>query len=128
VRRTLLLALTALALLAGCGGDDDGGEGIVFKDPKGTINVERDMTFTLELSVNAGVGFDWEPVARPTGIALVELKDTKVDYPDEQREGDSGVKRFVYEAKRTGRQTIVLRHLFRGDEKERRTITVVIGG
>ena len=127
MKLAIVVALAALALLAGCGGGDDGA-GVVFKDPKGTVDVEKGMTFTFELSVNAGVGFDWEPVGLPTGVALVELKETKVDYPDEERAGDSGVKRFVYEAKRTGRQTIVLRHLFRGDEKERRTIHVNIRG
>ena len=128
MRRALIAALMALALLGGCGGDDDGSEGIVFKDPKGTIDVEKGMTFTLELTVNSGVGFDWEPVGLPTGVALVELKDTKVDYPDEERAGESGKKRFVYEAKRTGHQAIVLRHIFRGDEQERRTVHVNIRG
>ena len=126
MRRGLLAALAAVALLAGCGGDDD--SGVVFKDPKGTVNVEKGMTFSLEFRVNAGVGFDWKPVGVPAGVALVELKDTKVDYPDEERDGDSGTKRFVYEAKRTGRQTLVFRKLFRGDEQERRTVNIEIRG
>ena len=121
--RCLLVALAALALVAGC---DDDGSGVVFKDPKGTVDVEKGMTFSLEFRVNAGVGFDWEAVGTPPGVALVELKDTKVDYPDEERAGDSGTKRFVYEAKGTGRQTLVFRKLFRGDHQERRTLTVEI--
>ena len=126
MRRALRTALAALAFLAGCDSGDD--SGLVFKNPKGTIDVEKGMTFTLELTVNSGVGFDWEPVGVPTGVALVELKDTEVDYPDEERAGESGKKRFVYEAKGTGRQAIVLRHIFRGDEQERRTILVNIRG
>jgi predicted secreted protein len=126
VRLALLAALAALALLAGC--DSGDGSGLVFKDPKGTIDVERGMTFSLEFSVNASVGYDWEPVGLPMGSALVELKDTKVDYPDEERAGESGRKRFVYEAKRTGRQSVVFRKLFRGDEQERRTVTIEIRG
>ena len=125
MRRALAAALLALCLVAGC--DTGDGSGLVFKDPKGTIEVERGMTFSLELSVNASVGYDWEPVG-PRGGRTIELKETKVDYPDEDRDGDSGTKRFVYEAKETGRESIVLRKLFRGDEQERRTVTVEIRG
>ncbi len=123
----VLIALALLLGFAACG-DEDGAEGLTFEDPKGSIDVERGMTFTLEFSVNAGVGFDWEPVGVPSGVALVELKDTRVDYPDEERAGDSGVKRFVYEAKATGRQTLVFHRLFRGDLDERRTLTVNVRG
>ena len=116
--------LAALALLAGCGGDDSG---LTFKDPKGTINVERGMEFTFEFSVNASVGFDWEPVATPPEVALAELKETDVHYENPDSAGDSGVKRFTYEAgDRAGHQTLVFRHLYRGDLKERRTITLEI--
>ena len=119
----IVSAVLALGTLAGC--DDGDGSGLVFKDPKGTVEVESGMTFSLELSVNAGVGYDWEPVGGPDPRVL-ELIDTVVDYPDEEREGDSGKKRFVYEAKATGTQTVVLRRLYRGDEDERRRITVRI--
>jgi predicted secreted protein len=120
VRRALLLALAALTLLAGC---DESSDGIVFKDPKGPLDVERGMEFTLEFSVNAGVGTDWVPVV-PNPDGPVVLRGTNVDYPDEEREGDSGVKQFQYEATRTGRATIVLRKLFRGDRQEERRILV----
>ena len=123
--RAAALVLAALALLAACG-DGDGGEGIVFEDPRGTIDVERGMRFTLEVTVNAGVGFDWEPVGTPDGP--VELEETKVDYPDERRDGDSGKKRFVYRATDSGRATIVLRRLYRGDPQERRAIAVNVRG
>ena len=124
VLRLLALTLAALALLAGC---DDEGDGIVFKDPKGEVNVERGMRFTLEFSVNASVGFDWVPVVPPAN-GIVELKETSVDYPNEDSIGDSGFKRFVYEARRTGEQEIELRHMYRGDQKERRRITVIVRG
>jgi predicted secreted protein len=128
VKRLAAAALAALAAAAapGCGGDDEGG--IVFKDPRGTVSVEKGMEFTLEFRVNAGVGFDWQAVGVPSGVALVELKDTEVEYPEEERAGDSGVKRFVYEAKKAGRQTLVFRRLFRGDVDERRTISLTISG
>ena len=123
--RAAALVLAAVALLAGCG-DEDGPEGLVFEDPRGTIDVERGMRFTLEVTVNAGVGFDWEPVGAPDGP--VELEETNVDYPDEERAGDSGKKRFVYRANASGRATIVLRKLYRGDPQERRTIAVNVRG
>jgi predicted secreted protein len=125
VRRHLLAGLLALVFVAGC--NDGDGSGLVFKDPKGSIDVEEGMTFSLEFSVNAGVGYDWEPVAAPPGQpAVLKFEDTVVDYPDEQRDGDSGKKRFVYRAECSGRQTLVFRRLFRGDEDERRNVTVAI--
>ena len=121
-------ALTALVLalvpLAGC---DDEGAGIVFKDPKGTIDVEKGMEFTLELSVNASVGYDWVPVT-PDPSGPVRLRSTSVDYPNEDRAGDSGSKFFVYEATGTGEARIELRKLFRGDQQERRRIVVRVRG
>ncbi|MDQ3933311.1 MAG: protease inhibitor I42 family protein [Actinomycetota bacterium] len=127
LRRAAVLIVIALLLgLAGACNDEDAAEGLTFEDPKGSVDVERGMTFTFEFSVNAGVGYDWQPVATPGG--LVELKDTKVEYPDEERAGDSGVKRFVYEANDTGRQSLVFRRLFRGEPQERRTATVNIRG
>ena len=126
LRVAALAAFLALAVaLASC--NDGDGSGLVFKDPKGTIDVEEGMTFSLEFSVNAGVGYDWEPVAAPRGQAeILKLEDTVVDYPDEERAGDSGKKRFVYRAERTGKQTLVFRRLFRGDEDQRRTVTVSV--
>ena len=128
LRLTAAVACIALlaVTLASCNDGDD--SGLVFKDPKGTVEVEEGMTFSLEFSVNAGVGFDWEPVGVPSGVALVRLEDTVVDYPDEERAGDSGKKRFVFKAERTGRQALVFRKLFRGDEQERRTVHVQIRG
>lgn len=123
----LIAVIAALAPLAGCG-DDDGREGLTFVDPKGSVDVERGMEFTLEFSVNAGVGYDWDEADRPGTIAIVRLVDTRVDYPDEERAGDSGVKRFVYEAREPGRQMLVFRKLFRGEPQERRTVTVNIRG
>lgn len=124
MRRVLAPGLAALALLTGCGGDDSG---LTFEDPKGTVTVERGMGFTFEFSVNAGVGFNWEAQPLPGGPKLVEAKGTEVDYPDEDREGDSGVKRFAFEAgETTGSQTLVFRKLYRGDQQELRTITVEV--
>ena len=124
MRRALLVALAALALLAGC---DDDTSGIVFKDPKGQIDVEKGMQFTLEFSVNASVGYDWVPVA-PDPNGPVRLRSTGTDYPDEDRDGDSGSKFFVYEATGTGEARIELRKLYRGDQQERRRITVRVRG
>ena len=127
MRRGVVALLAAVALLAGCdGGGDD--SGVVFKDPKGTLQIEEGMRFSLEFSVNASVGNDWEPVGVPKGAAAVELKETKVDHPNPDRDGDSGTKRFVYEATGTGTQGLTFRRLFRGDEQERRTVTLVIRG
>jgi predicted secreted protein len=123
LRPALAIAAVLVALLAGgCGGDEES-EGIVFEDPKGSIDVERGMRFTLEFSVNASVGTDWVPLV-PDSSGPVLLRGTKVDYPDEDRDGDSGVKQVLYEATRTGTGKIVLRKLYRGDQQERRTIVV----
>ena len=124
MRRLALAVALAAALLAGCGGDDSG---LTFEDPKGTITVERGMEFTFEFSVNASVGLDWEAQPLPGGPKLVEATGTKVDHPDEDREGESGVKRFAFEAGEiTGSQTLVFRKLYRGDQEELRTITLEV--
>ncbi|HEX8647686.1 MAG TPA: hypothetical protein VF715_12355 [Thermoleophilaceae bacterium] len=123
MRRLALLATLAL-VLAGCGGDD---AGLVFKDPKGAVTVERGMEFTLEFSVNASVGFDWEPVPSPPAVTLVEPKGTDVHYENPDSAGDSGVKRFKFEAgDRVGNQTLAFRQLYRGDQRELRTITLEV--
>jgi predicted secreted protein len=117
----MLLALAS----AGCGGDGDDDSGIVFQDPRRPVAVEKGMTFSIEYSVNAGVGTDWE-VVEPRASGPVELERTDVDYPDEEREGDSGRKRFVFEAKRTGSEAVVFRKLYRGDQQEVRTVTMQV--
>jgi predicted secreted protein len=121
----MLAAMLAALALAGCGGDDD--SGLVFEDPKGTIAVERGMEFTFEFSVNASVGFDWEPVTTPPEVRLAELEGTDVHYENPDSAGDSGVKRFTYRAgEKAGHETMVFRQLYRGDLKERRTITLEV--
>ena len=128
MRPALAAGLAAFALLAGCGGDGENGtEGVVFKDPSGGIDVARGMKFTIELSVNASVGYDWVPVA-PDPSGPVKLKSTSVDYPNEESVGDSGFKRFTYEATGAGDHTIELRKLFRGDQQERRRLRVRVRG
>ena len=122
LRSAAAVACLLIVLLAGCGGDDDD-SGLVYRDPQRPIMVEEGMSFTIEFSVNAGVGFDWEAV-RPRSSGPVELKDTEVEYPEEERAGDSGDKRFVYEAKQAGSEALVFRKLYRGDQQEVRTVTV----
>src|SRR3954465_3585613 len=114
--RAALAVLAAAALLAGCGDDS----GLVFKDPNGTQTVEQGMTFSFEFTVNRGVGYDWVQVPSPGGV--VEPKGTTTSYPDDDRAGESGTKRFRYRAAHAGRQTLTFRHFFRSDEvrKDRR--------
>jgi predicted secreted protein len=122
MRLVSLAALAALLLLAGCGDDS----GIVFKDPKGTQTVEKGMKFSLEFTVNGSVGYDW--VQTPARGGVLEPKGTKTNYPDEDRAGSSGTKRFAYRAARPGRQTLVFRHYFRSDPQESRSVTVNVSG
>jgi predicted secreted protein len=124
VRRALAAAAIGVALAAaGCGGDDVK----TFKDPHGKIDVDEGKTFAIELKVNSGVGYDWKAVGLPAGIALVELKKTSTDYPDENRAGESGTKRFEYRARARGIQTITFQRYFRGKLDERRNVNVSIG-
>jgi predicted secreted protein len=122
MRRALVAAVAAIVLLPGCSDDGDG-TGLVHRDPKRPIDVESGMRFTVEFSVNAGVGFDWELVP-PRKDGPVALEETEVDYPDEERDGDSGTKRFVFEAGDPGSEAVVFRKLFRGDTQETRSVTV----
>ena len=120
--RRALAPLVAVALLlafalAGC--DDVK----TFDDPKGTIEVDKDSKFAVELQVNSGVGFDWELAAAGFGIKPTK---TSTDYPDEPRAGESGTKRFEFKATSEGRKPLVFRHYFRGERKEQRKLTVVV--
>jgi predicted secreted protein len=125
VGRALAVAAVAAALVgAGCGGD--GVE--TFEDPHGKIEVGQGDRFAIELSVNASVGYDWRAVPDPTGVRIVELRKTSVDYPDEERAGDSGVKRFEYRANARGIQTVEFQRFFRGKPDEKRSVNVDVGG
>jgi predicted secreted protein len=125
--RAAAAALAAAALLmtvAGCGGDDVK----TFEDPHGKIEVKNGERFALQFTVNSGVGYDWRAVGLPAGVALVQLKKTSVHYPDEERAGESGDKRFEYEAKGVGEQTLTFVRNFRGKDDERRAVVVSIAG
>jgi predicted secreted protein len=125
VKRALAAALLGAALAAGCGGD----RVKTFKDPHGRIEVDRGKRFAVELRVNSGVGYDWKFVGLPTGIALVQLEKTTIDYPDEDRAGENGTKRFEFRTKDArGIQTISFQRYFRGKRDEHRSVNVAIGG
>jgi predicted secreted protein len=124
MRYAVALGVAALLLLiAGCGG----GDGNTFKNPHGTIHVKKGAEFRVEFTVNSGVGFDWAQIPRLERSILSPAKIT-VDYPDENRAGQSGTKTFTYTAERTGQETVVFQHVFRGQPRERRTIVVDVAG
>jgi len=123
VRTVTLAALFAVLTLGGCFSGDGG---LVFKDPKGTQTVEKGMKFSLEFTVNGSVGYDW--VQTPARGGVLEPQGTTTHYPDEDRAGSSGTKRFAYRAARPGRQTLTFRHYFRGDPQESRSVTVLVSG
>lgn len=125
-RRLALAAVAVVALLpAGCGDGDSGNT--TFEDPHGTVEVQKGDEFRLKFTVNSGVGFDWVQVPR-LEESILSTARISVDYPDEERAGESGTKTFTYTAKRTGRETVVFQHVFRGQPKERRTLVVDVAG
>ena len=125
MRYALALAAVALLLLAaGCG---DGGSGNTFKNPHGTIDVKKGDEFRLEFTVNSSVGFDWALIPRLEHSILTPAA-ISTSYPSENRAGESGIKRFTFTAKETGRETLVFQHSFRGTPKERRTVVIDVAG
>ena len=107
--------------LAGCGGS-----GIkTFDDPHGTLEVGTKSRFAVDMKVNASVGYDWLLI--PTiefESAPVTLAKTSVDYPNDNRAGQSGTKRFEFRTTGRGRATIIFQHTFRGAPRDRRVLTV----
>jgi predicted secreted protein len=121
MRRVLALLVAVAALVAGCG---VGGPKLI-DDPHGTIGVKKGDEFTLQFTVNSGVGVDWQLVpfdfGEPTKVDLVK---TETVHPDDNRAGESGKRRFRVKAKAVGRQTLVLQRFFRGRPTERRVLTI----
>jgi predicted secreted protein len=118
----LVLAAAALLALAGCGGPK------TFKDPHGKIEVDKGENFVVELRVNGSIGYDWLYEPSPSGVRLVKLVKTTTDYPDDDRAGESGVKRFEFKPLvKGGVQTITFQRYFRDKKDERRDLNVEIG-
>ncbi|MEA2352260.1 MAG: Chagasin family peptidase inhibitor [Thermoleophilaceae bacterium] len=119
MRRALGLVLAALLLVAGC----SGGASNAFKNPHGTLHVKKGDEFRIEFVVNSGVGFDWVMIPRLERSILTAPAITTF-YPDENRAGQSGTKRFTFRASATGTETVIFQHVFRGKPRERRVLTV----
>jgi predicted secreted protein len=113
----LVGTLAAAAALAGCGDPS-------FKDPKGTVEVDRGDSFKLVFRVNASVGFDWLLDKKPASDSPVRFEgdDVKVDNPDSA--GSGGDKTFRFKADRAGTTTVNFTHYFRDEKKNRRRIKV----
>jgi predicted secreted protein len=121
MRTALALALAALVLVAvGCGASGPR----LYEDPHGTIGVKKGDEFTLVLTVNSGVGYDWKLVPFDFEQPKVDLVSTQTIYPDDKRAGESGKRRYRFKATRVGRQTLVFLHFFRGRSADRRVLTI----
>jgi predicted secreted protein len=126
MRRLLALAVALSLVLVAAGGCGDSSDN-TFENPHGTIHVKKGDEFRLRFTVNSGVGFDWVQIPRLEESILSDAK-ISVDYPKEERAGQSGTKTFTFKANRTGEETVVFQHVFRGQPKERRTLVVDVAG
>lgn len=124
LRRVLPVLLVAL-ILGGCGGD---GDGEVFEDPNGAIEVVQGDRFVLQFATNPGIGFTWDLEAVPAGGGPVRLLETETSEDDPGSAGGSVTKRFVFEAPDAGTAELRFERDFRGDIDERRTVTVTVAG
>jgi predicted secreted protein len=114
------LALTVVLAAAGCGGSGPQ----VFENPHGTIGVKKGDEFTLQLVVNSGVGFDWQLIPFDIDTPKLQLLKTQTVYPNDNRAGESGKKRFKFRATRIGRQVLIFQHYFRSTPRDRRVVRV----
>jgi predicted secreted protein len=114
-------ALGALALSAGCAGEDTK----VVRDPRGAIEVKEDEDLLMELRVNASVGYDWR-LERPVSGGVLELDDVSVEVDDPEATGSGATKRFRFETRGPGVERVRLLHLYRGEVDERRSVAVTV--
>ena len=112
----------AIFLIAGCGASGPR----IFDNPRGTIGVEKGDEFTIQLTVNAGVGYDWEIVPFDYEPTKVDLVRTETVYPDDQRDGDSGKRRYRFKATTVGRQILVFQRFFRSKLSARRVLRIEV--
>jgi inhibitor of cysteine peptidase len=123
MRTAAALLLTVLLLaVAGCGVSGP----TLFDNPRGTIGVSRGDEFSIQLNVNAGVGYDWKLVPFDFDPTKVDLVKTETIYPDEDQDGASGKRRFRFKATKVGTQTLVFQRFFRGRLERRRVLTVEV--
>ena len=119
--RALAFAV-GLLLLAGCGASGPK----IYDNPRGTIGVSRGGEFTVQLKVNAGVGYDWQLVPFDFEPTKVDLVKTETIYSDEKRAGESGKRRYRFKATTVGRQTLVFQRFFRSKLVGRRVLTIEV--
>ena len=123
MRTALAPALAALLLMLGaCGASGPK----LYEDPHGTIGVSRGGEFTVQLKVNAGVGYDWQLVPFDFERTKVDLVKTETIYSDENRAGESGKRRYRFKATAVGHQTLVFQRFFRGKLVGRRVLTIEV--
>ncbi|HKP91316.1 MAG TPA: protease inhibitor I42 family protein [Thermoleophilaceae bacterium] len=123
MRVPVALALAVVLLLGGgCGV----GGPTIFENPRGTIGVTKGDEFVIELRVNASVGYDWQLVPFDFEPTKVDLVKTETIYPDDNRAGQSGKRRYRFKATTVGRQTLVFQRVFRGKPTRRRVLTIEV--
>ena len=59
---------------------------------------------TLQFVVNSGVGYDWQIVPFDLETPKVDLLGTRTIYPNDDRAGESGKRRYRFRATTVGRQ------------------------
>jgi predicted secreted protein len=114
------LALTVGLAAAGCGGSSQQ----IYQNPHGTIEVKKGDEFTLQFVVNSGVGFDWQLIPFDIDTPKLQLLKTQTVYPNDNRAGESGKKRFKLRATRIGRQVLIFQHYFRSTPRDRRVLRI----
>ena len=109
--RALLLALSAAALLIGCGGGDK-----TFEDLDKPLVVDAGESFAIALSENPSTGYEWQFSQRPDPqVARLLGSDFDLEDGGEDRDGAGGTRTFRFEAVGAGETEMRLRYLFADD-------------
>jgi predicted secreted protein len=116
-----IASLLAAAFIAGCG---SGGGVRIFRNPAAAVTVKRGSTFALSLSENQSVGFTWQLTGTPAGA--IDSAGDAYSSDDPDKTGSGGQHRFVFRARRAGREVIRFQRFFRGKPRERRTVAVTV--
>lgn len=125
MRRVGALAVLVFALAAvGCGSSSDKNEKKVFTDPKGTIDVKKDSSFQVRFATQPGVGYDW--VLKGTSGSSVQAAGNTTQPDNPGTVGGGATKTFTFNTKGSGTAQLQFVYYYRGNIKERRTVTAKV--
>jgi predicted secreted protein len=123
LRRTALTAgqLSALLLLAGCGG----ATAVRLAEPRGTLHAHVGDELVITFRVQPGVGYAWTLISnQPAAVLTLESDRFKAEHPG--LVGGAGNEVFTFNGREAGTAVLTFHHAFRGTTIEDRRVVVIL--